>query len=56
MDIIHLVLNHIQELKEATSNNGGTCYFDRRDSSAYPLTDFVNKQLSFFPNMRIYWE
>jgi hypothetical protein len=43
-------------VKGSTSNNGGTCYFDRRDNTVYQLTDFVNKQLSFFPNMRIYWE
>ena len=38
-----------------SSNNGGTCYFDERDNTPYTLTDFVNKQLSFFPNIRIYW-
>ena len=43
-------------VKGSTSNNGGTCYFDRRDNTVYQLTDYVNKQLSFFPNMRIYWE
>ena len=38
-----------------TTNNGGTCYFDERDNTPYALTDFVNKQLNFFPNLRIYY-
>ena len=37
-----------------SSNNGGTCYFDTA-LSPYTLNDFVNKQLSFFPNIKIYW-
>jgi hypothetical protein len=43
-------------VKGLTTTNTGTCYFGRRDSDAYLLTDYVNKQLNFFPNMRIYWE
>tara|TARA_R100000951_G_scaffold102801_1_gene95102 strand:- start:2255 stop:2920 length:666 start_codon:yes stop_codon:yes gene_type:complete len=42
-------------VKGSSTNNGGTCYFEERDSSPYTLTTFVNKQLSFFPNLKIYW-
>jgi hypothetical protein len=42
-------------VKGTTLNNGGTCYFDYRDSSAYALTDFVNIQLSFMPIIKLYW-
>tara|TARA_R110000796_G_scaffold4086_5_gene15593 strand:+ start:5049 stop:5717 length:669 start_codon:yes stop_codon:yes gene_type:complete len=38
-----------------SSNNGGTCYFDERDNTPYTLTNFVNKQLSFFPNIKIFY-
>jgi hypothetical protein len=38
-----------------SGNNFGTSYFDERDGSAYSLNDFVNFQLSFYPNIKIYW-
>ena len=31
-------------------------YNDRRDNNPYSLTDFVNFQASYFPNIRIYYE
>lgn len=30
-------------------------YNDRRDNAVYNLTDFVNFQASYFPNIRIHW-
>lgn len=42
-------------VKGTTINNGGTCYYDFRDPSAYALTDFVNLQLSFMPIIKLFW-
>ncbi len=42
-------------VKGTFTSNGGTCYFDERDNTPYTLTTFVNKQLNFFPNLKIYW-
>jgi hypothetical protein len=42
-------------VKGNATNNGGTCYFDERDNTPYALTNFVNKELNFFPNIRLYY-
>jgi hypothetical protein len=43
-------------IKCVFGSNTRLFYNDRRDNNPYSLTDFVNFQASYFPNIRIYYE
>jgi hypothetical protein len=42
-------------IKCVFGSNTRLFYNDRKDNSTYSLTDFVNFQASYFPNIKIYW-
>jgi hypothetical protein len=42
-------------IKTTFASNTRLFYNDRRDNNPYSLTDFVNFQASYFPNIKIYW-
>lgn len=43
-------------IKATFGSNTRLFYADRRDNNEYSLTDFVNFQASYYPNVKIFWE